>query len=104
MKKTDKIFKKGVQKNKKEYLNFRDYTENLFSTFIETDGAYINEKNELVKPELKNNLHPILVQNTFVVSKINEEYKLNSIDEDLDIESKTIILNESKLSNPKNIS
>ena len=31
--KTDKIFKKGVRKNKKEYLNFKEYTENLFTTF-----------------------------------------------------------------------
>ena len=103
LKKTDKIFKKGVRKNKKEYLNFKEYTENLFTTFIETDGAYINNKNEPVTPILKNNLHPILVQNTFEISKINEEYKVNSIDEGLEIGPKTIILNESKLSIPKNI-
>ena len=105
------INKKNHHKNSNEYkgkkrseaYNFSDYNKNLFSIFIETDGAYINDKNEKLIPKLKNNYHPFLIQNTFEIYKNGEKYELRLIDENLDIEPKTIVINESKLSIPKNI-
>ena len=44
-----------------------------------------------------------MIQKTFVIYKKNEKYAIESFDEDLIIEPKTIIINESKLSIPKNI-
>ena len=44
-----------------------------------------------------------MIQKTFVIYKKNEKYTIQSFDEDLIIEPKTIIINESKLSIPKNI-
>ena len=75
----------------------------LFSIFLETDGSYINDKNEKLSAELKNNRHPFQIQNTFKVYKINAKYDLKIIKEDLEIDPFTIIINESKLSIPKNI-
>ena len=95
--------KKEKDKKNKEFVTFSDYDNNLFSTFLETDGAYINDKDENLKPKFKNNFHPFLIQKTFEVYKVKEEYKLKSIEEDFEIASKTIIINESKLSIPKNI-
>ena len=97
------VLNKKSQKNKGNFINFIDYNKNLFSSFIETDGAYINDKNEKLLTNLKYNYHPFLIQNTFVVYKKNAKYELDSINEDLEIEPKTIIINESKLSIPKNI-
>ena len=88
----------------RKYTTFFELSENLFSSFIETDGAYINNKDIKLSPKLKSNYPPFLIHNTFVVKKIGEEYKLESIEEGLEIDKKTIIIvDESKLSNPKNI-
>ena len=86
-----------------DVVNFSDYNKNLFSAFLETDGAYINDKNEKLLAKLKNNYHPFQIQNTFEVYKINEKYDLKLIKEELEIDPYTIIINESKLSIPKNI-
>ena len=53
-------------------VNFSDCNKILFSTFLETDGAYINDKNEKLSEKLKNNQHTFQIQNTFEVYKINE--------------------------------
>ena len=99
----DKDIKEINPKIIEKVQTFSDFNKNLFSTFIETDGAYINDINKTFIAILKNKFHPFLIQNTFVISKKEENYILESIEEDLIIQPKTIIINESKLSIPKNI-
>ncbi len=97
-----------LNKKKKKKINncvtFDEYDKNLFSVFMETDGAYINDSNNIVTPNLKNNFHPFLIHNTFIVTKNYKKYELNSTNENLNIEPKTIVINESKLSIPQDIS
>ena len=99
-KKNKEINQNIIEQN---YATFSDFNNNLFSTFIETDGAYINKKKKNLTAKLENNFHPFMIQKTFVIYKKNEKYAIESFDEDLIIEPKTIIINESKLSIPKNI-
>ena len=86
---------KKTDKNEK-LISFSEYSDNLFSNFLETDGAYINDENIILKPKFKN-YNPFIIHKTFVYSNNS----LISIDEDLEIGPKTIIIIESKVSIPK---
>lgn len=87
--------------NKNNYIKLSDYNQQLFSTFIETDEAYINDTDKKLLPKSKNYIGPFVIQTTFEIYKEGKIYKLRSIEENLEIEPKTIIINESKLSIPK---
>ena len=98
-----------VGNEKIEYQNiisFNDYNANLFTSFIEVDGAFINQSNEKLEPQLNKNFYPFLVQKTFIVSsktvsKLKKNYTLTLADEKMEIAPKSIIIVESKLSIPK---
>ena len=98
-----------VGNEKIEYQNiisFNDYNANLFTSFIEVDGAFINQSNEKLEPQLNKNFYPFLVQKTFIVSsktvsKFKNNYTLTLADEKMEIAPKSIIIVESKLSIPK---
>ena len=49
-------------KKNDNYITFSDYNKNLFSTFIETDGAYINDKIKYLTANLKNINHPFKIK------------------------------------------
>ena len=98
-----------VGNEKIEYQNiisFNDYNADLFTSFIEVDGAFINQSNEKLEPQLNKNFYPFLVQKTFIVSsktvsKLKKNYTLTLADEKMEIAPKSIIIVESKLSIPK---
>ena len=90
------LFSKSGEKYE-EHLTFSEYNKSLFTSFVETDGAYINKTNKTLLPQMNKNYYPFLVQKTFIFDNNN----LSLIDEDLKIEKKTIIICESKLSIPK---
>ena len=98
-----------VGNEKIEYQNiisFNDYNADLFTSFIEVDGAFINQSNEKLEPQLNKNFYPFLVQKTFIVSsktvsKFKKNYTLTLADEKMEIAPKSIIIVESKLSIPK---
>ena len=98
-----------VGNEKIEYQNiisFNDYNANLFTSFIEVDGAFINQSNEKLEQQLNKNFYPFLVQKTFIVSsktvsKLKKNYTLTLADEKMEIAPKSIIIVESKLSIPK---
>ncbi len=91
--------------NKKKLVNFSEYNESLFSTFLESDGAFINLKDSKLLPNLGKNFCPFSIHKTFIVKKESneEEYKIESNDLPSEIEPKTIIICKSKLSIPKPI-
>ena len=81
-------------------ITFSEYNKNLFTTFMEADGAYINDTNHKINH--KNlNYHPYELSKTFICSKKNNKFELKSIMEDFEIGPKTIIINEAKVSIPK---
>ena len=95
-----------VGNEKIEYQNsisFTDYNANLFTSFIEVDGAFINKSNEKLEPQLNKNFYPFLVQKTFIISGKNVSnnkkiYIPTLADEKMEIAPKSIIIVESKLS------
>ena len=54
-----------------------------------------------IKSFCQNQIGPFVIQTTFEIFEEGKTYKLRSIEENLEIEPKTIIINESKLSIPK---
>ena len=81
-------------------ITFSEYNNNLFTSFMEADGAYINDTNNKINHKNLNE-HPFELSKTFVCSKKNNKFEVISIDEDFDIDPKTIIINEAKISIPK---
>ena len=95
--------KKQNNKKQNDKTNFKDYNDNLFSIFMESDGAYINMKDEKLSPNLGRNFYPFILHKTFIISEKNNNYKIEYGDEALEIQPKSIIISESKLSIPKDI-
>ena len=100
------FFYVGEEKTKyQNFISFMDYNATLFNSFIEVDGAFINQSNEKLEPQLDKNFYPFLVQKTFRISektsKGNKKYILTLADEKFEIAPKSIIIVESKLSIPK---
>ena len=81
-------------------ITFSEYNNNLFTIFMEADGAYINDTNNKIYHKNLSD-HPFKLSKTFVCSKKNNKFEVISIDEDFDIDPKTIIINEAKISIPK---
>ena len=81
-------------------ITFSEYNNNLFTFFMKADGAYINDTNNKIYHKNLSD-HPFKLSKTFVCSKKNNKFEVISIDEDFDIDPKTIIINEAKISIPK---
>ena len=81
-------------------ITFSKYNKNLFTTFMEADGAYINDTNNKINYK-DLNYHPYALSKNFICSKKNNKFELESFEEDFGIGPKTIIINETKVSIPK---
>ena len=95
------------EKNGKNYSSLIEYINNIFSRFIETDGAflYLNDKN--INDRKTAQYIPLIVQKTFEIKKILKndkfEFIINNLEENIKPEPKTIILTETKFKMPKDI-
>ena len=89
--------KKGTKTlNESLKTTFSEYNKYLFTNFVESDGVYINDTNDKIIAR-SFNYKPINLCKTFICSKKNDNFELTTIEEELVIGPKTIIINESKI-------
>ena len=84
---------------------FKEYLENIFSLFIETDGAFINDEKQTLSLPLTENYLPFNISSAFTVKKVNDNITMKEGKEKnkLVIYPHSIIICESKLSIPNKI-
>ena len=93
--------KKGIKiSNLGQKTTFSEYNKYLFTNFLESDGVYINDTNDKIIAK-SINYKPFDLCKTFICSKNNNIFELTTIEEELVIGPKTIIITESKISMPK---
>ena len=90
--------KNAINDNK---LTFKEYINNLFKVYIETDLARFNDKNNDIKYSEFNK--PFIEYAPFKIKKNNDDWIMEEIsDKALNIYSNSIVLAEAKLSAPDN--